>query len=139
MRATSYFQTLSTYLDKQTLPASLLSDGSVEIIALIVALYFNSPFVSTLIFEEPERNLHPALMPKLMSLFRDVQDKHQIILTTHNPELVEQAELKELLLIERNEEGFSILKRPSEQRMVHEFIKEELGLGALHKMHLLSN
>ncbi len=130
-------QAQESYLGKRFLPASLLSDGSVEIIALLIALYFNSPFIQTMIFEEPERNLHPALMAKLMETFRDVSSRYQIILTTHNPELVECAKVEELLLIERDRDGFSVIKRPAEQKMVQEFLKEQLGLGTLHKNQLL--
>ncbi len=128
-----------TYLGKHQLPASLLSDGTVEVIALIVACYFSSPFAETLIFEEPDRNLHPGLMEGLINIFREASTDHQLIITTHNPELVNCTNLEELLLIERDQDGFSIIKRPCEQVMVQAFLEEQLSLGTLHTQQLLGD
>ncbi|HAW59389.1 MAG TPA: ATPase, partial [Bacteroidales bacterium] len=58
------FKLQEIYFKKQYLPASLISDGTINITALIVALYFeNKPFT---IIEEPERNIHPHLISKLV-------------------------------------------------------------------------
>ncbi len=130
-------QAQEIYFGKRYLPAMLLSDGTMEVIALLVALYFCPAMTHTLVFEEPDRNLHPILMAKLMETFRDVTHRHQVVLTTHNPELVDCAKVEELLLIERDKEGFSVVKRPAEQKMVQEFLKEQLGLGTLHKDRML--
>lgn len=120
-----------------TLPAVLFSDGTIEVIALILILYFSPPLVDAIAIEEPDRNLHPALMSKLVEMFRDVQHHRQLIITTHNPELVSCLNPEELILIERDERGFARLKRVEDSVMVNEFVEQNLSLGTLHKAELL--
>lgn len=55
--------------------ANFLSDGTVSILAIIIALNFESGS-DIIILEEPERNLHPYLMDRLMEMGeRDVKAK----------------------------------------------------------------
>jgi predicted ATPase len=130
-------QIQETYFDRRTLPAALLSDGTVEVVALIVAMFF-SPFnPQLLIFEEPDRNLHPGVMSALMALFHEASENTQILITTHNPALVRQAEVSDLLLIERDSEGNSVLKRPADSQSVRIFLEEQLGLDYLLTQNLL--
>jgi predicted ATPase len=89
------------------------------------------------ILEEPDRNLHPGLMGALMELFRAATERSQLLITTHNPELLRHAELDELVLIERDSEGNSTIKRPADQEGVKIFLEEELGLDYLHTHQLL--
>jgi len=130
-------QVQETYHGKRALPATLLSDGTVEVVALVVALFFTRFSGGTVILEEPDRNLHPGLMGALMELFRAATERSQLLITTHNPELLRHAELDELVLIERDSEGNSTIKRPADQEGVKIFLEEELGLDYLHTHQLL--
>lgn len=51
------FKLQEMHFKDQYLPASLISDGTINIIVLIVALYFEQKELT--IIEEPERNIHP--------------------------------------------------------------------------------
>jgi len=130
-------QVQETYHERRAIPAILLSDGTVEVVALVVALFFTRFPKGTVILEEPDRNLHPGLMGALMELFRDATERNQLLITTHNPELLRHAELDELVLIERDSEGNSTIKRPADQEGVKIFLEEELGLDYLHTHQLL--
>jgi predicted ATPase len=90
-----------------------------------------------LIFEEPDRNLHPGVMSALMALFHEASENTQLLITTHNPALVRQAEVSDLLLIERDSEGNSVLKRPADSQSVRIFLEEQLGLDYLLTQNLL--
>jgi predicted ATPase len=130
-------QIQETYFDRRTLPAALLSDGTVEVVALIVAMFF-SPFnPQLLIFEEPDRNLHPGVMSALMALFHEASENTQLLITTHNPALVRQADVSDLLLVERDSEGNSVLKRTADSQSVRIFLEEQLGLDYLLTQNLL--
>jgi predicted ATPase len=130
-------QIQETYFDRRTLPAALLSDGTVEVVALIVAMFF-SPFnPQLLIFEEPDRHLHPGVMSALMALFHEASENTQLLITTHNPALVRQADVSDLLLVERDSEGNSVLKRPADSQSVRIFLEEQLGLDYLLTQNLL--
>jgi ABC-type histidine transport system ATPase subunit len=106
------FSLRETYAKKQSLPASLISDGTINITALIAALYFEKKPVA--IIEEPERNIHPSLISKLVAMMKDASQGKQIIVTTHNPEVVRHADIGDVLLVSRNGDGFSTISRPSE-------------------------
>lgn len=133
-------QAREKYFDKRVVPAALLSDGTVEVVALIVAMFFTDEpnnKEKLLIFEEPDRHLHPAILGSMLSLFEAAAEINQILITTHNPELVRRADLDCLLLIERDREGNSIIKRPADSERVKIFIEEQLGLDYLHANQML--
>ena len=119
-----------SYAPETSLPATFISDGTINVIALIVALYFEEH--SVVMIEEPERNIHPHLISHVVEMLKDKAEKKQILVTTHNPEVVEHAGLENLLLISRHKDGFSRVSRPSEKEMVNTFLKNEIGLGDLY-------
>lgn len=124
------------YTKKQYLPSSLISDGTINITALIIALYFEK--IGVTIIEEPERNIHPYLISKIMEMIKDASKNKQIIVTTHNPELLKYTDLENILLIARDKEGFSTISKPYEKEMVKKFLKNELGIEDLYVKNLLS-
>jgi predicted ATPase len=119
-----------------SLLANLLSDGTVDVVALIVALFFEDKDV--VIIEEPERNIHPHLISALMRLMEDAARNKQIIITTHSPEIVRHAGVENLLLMSRDKDGFSAISRPAEKEGVRIFLKNELGLDELFVQNALS-
>jgi predicted ATPase len=117
------------------LPAFLLSDGTVNLTALIVALYFtDNPL---LILEEPERTVHPSLIAKMVELFEEISTDKQIIITTHNPEVVRNTPIDNLLLIARDERGFSQVQKPAQSENVQIFLQNEIGMQDLYVQNLL--
>jgi len=115
-------------------PASFISDGTVNISALLSALYFERK--SVIIIEEPERNIHPHLISRMMEMMKDASKNKQIIVTTHSPEVVKHAGVENLLLVSRDRDGFSIISRPSEKEEVKIFLQNELGLDDVFVQNL---
>jgi predicted ATPase len=124
------FTLKENYFKKEFMPASLVSDGTINITALIVALYFSKSGFT--VIEEPERNMHPKLMSKLMSFMKDASENKQILITTHNPELVKHADINDLLLVSRGKDGYSNVTRPSEIEHLKHFLENDIGLGEIH-------
>jgi len=116
--------------------ANLLSDGTVDVVALIIALFFEDKDV--VIIEEPERNIHPHLISGLVTLMKDAARNKQVIITTHSPEVVRHAGVENLLLLSRDKEGFSTVSKPAEKEAVKVFLKNELGLDELFVQDVLS-
>ena len=104
--------------------APFVSDGTANILALICALYFSNNDV--LIFEEPERNIHPGLFIDLISMMKELNK--QVIISTHSPEILDYCKLNDILLISRTKEGFSKITEPKNNNDVVEFVKD-LGIG----------
>jgi len=133
------FKLKETYSSKAFLPASFLSDGTINIIALIVALYFErkSSARSLTIIEEPERNIHPHLISEVIDMMKDASSKKQIIVTTHNPEVIKHAGIENILLVSRDKEGFSKISKPSEKEEIKTFLQNEIGIEELYVQNLL--
>lgn len=125
------------YSQRQSLPASLLSDGTINIAAIIVALYFEGK--SVIAIEEPEQNIHPYLISKLVNMMRDVTSsgRTQVLLSTHSPEIIRHCKVSELLFISRNEGGFSEVSKPADKAEVQKFLKAKMGLEDLFINSLL--
>jgi predicted ATPase len=121
---------------EESLLADLLSDGTVDVVALITALFFEDKDV--VVIEEPERNIHPRLISGLVELMKDAARNKQVIVTTHSPELVKHAGLENLLLISRDKEGFSTISRPAEKETVKIFLEHDLGLDDLFVQDILA-
>jgi len=116
-------------------PSFLLSDGTINLTALAVVLFFeNKPLK---IIEEPERNIHPHLIAQIMELMREASIESQIITTTHNPEMVRYANLDDIILISRNRYGDSEISKPYEVEEIHRFLRHDLGIEELYVQNLL--
>ncbi len=129
------FKLREKYFKDIYFPASFLSDGTVNISALLIALYFEKKGLS--VIEEPERNIHPYLISKVMDMMKDASKNKQIIITTHSPEVVKRADLENILLVYRDKGGFSEISRPSQKKEVKVFLKNKLGLDELYIQNLL--
>lgn len=123
------------YAKDQDLPASSLSDGTIVIFALIIALYFEEkPFI---IIEEPVSHIHPFLVGRLIAMMKEASLKKQILLTTHSSEVVRHTGLTDILLISRDNEGFSVVSRPADKEEVRTFLENEIGIEELYIQNLL--
>jgi len=118
--------------------AHFLSDGTVSILAIIIALNFEKD-AGTIILEEPERNLHPFLMNRLIEMARETSKERQIIITTHTPELIRHANINDILFASRCQQGFSCISRPSDNSMVQKFLSNEVGIDRLFVQNLLGD
>jgi predicted ATPase len=129
------FKLRETYAKSHYLPASLISDGTINITALIIALYFEGKRFA--VIEEPERNIHPYLISKIIEMMKDASSRKQIIVTTHNPEIVKYAGLGNILIVSRDKSGFSNIHRPDEKDEVKTFLENEMGIEELYVQNLL--
>jgi predicted ATPase len=131
------FELRETY-SSRFLPARFISDGTINMIALIIALYFEEESLS--IIEEPERNIHPHLISKVVRMMEDASKSKQIVVTTHNPEMVKHADPKDILFVSRGKDGFSSISRLSEvsdKEKIKIFLENEIGIEELYVDNLL--
>ena len=103
------------------LPARALSEGTLRFLALCVLLE-DPGFTGLLCMEEPENGIHPANLPSVINLVRDLavdpssspdmtNPFRQVIVNTHAPGVVQLCDPSDLLLAEvtsrRTAEGSS--------------------------------
>jgi len=127
------------YGPKFDFPASLVSDGTLNIAALVTALYFQNSKHPLTLLEEPERNIHPSLISTLVEMAREASKEKQIVVTTHNPEMVRHTSLDELILVSRDDKGFSTITRPKDNDAVKGFLLHEVGLEDVYVQNLLES
>lgn len=125
------------YFADQSIPATLISDGTINVTTLICALYFQ--YNPLAIIEEPERNIHPALIAKIVDIMKDASDRKQIIATTHSAEMIRHANIENILLIERDETGNSKVIRPGNLEAVSEFLKNDMDIRELYIQNMLGD
>ena len=117
-------------------PQEFLSDGTASIVAILTSLYFQKK-TRIVVLEEPERNLHPRLLAKLLASAEDVSTEKQVILTTHNPEFLKHANIEHVLLVSRDKDGFTTFTFPKDSENVRSFLENDLGLDDLFLQNML--
>jgi len=101
--------------NKNYTESHLLSDGTISIIALIVALYYQENDI--IIIEEPEHGVHPALISQFVKKLYNVADFYdkQIIITSQSSVILKNiyfiSHLKDIFTIQRNKKNFSYAKQ----------------------------
>jgi predicted ATPase len=81
----------------------IVSDGTINFLATMVALHQPIDDSLMLVFEEPERHLHLNAVSYMLQAFRE--SNKQILITTHSTEIIKYADLKEIVFIYRDSDG----------------------------------
>lgn len=140
--------TIETYRDKITNNLYLLfkskafetsftqqqmSDGTLKMFSYLLLL--NDPEPAPFIcIEEPENGLYHQLLETLANEFREhAEDKEssQVFITTHQPYFVNSLNPNEVWILDKEEDGFSTIRRASEDKLVTNLVKNEIPLGNL--------
>ena len=87
--------------------AASMSDGTLRALGILVALFQgrDGGGASLVAVEEPELALHPAAAAALAGAFREASLSRQVIVTTHSPDLLDQARLAEDLVLAAEADG----------------------------------
>lgn len=123
------------YAKDTRLPSQLLSDGTISVTAIVAALYFERKEIA--IFEEPERGIHPALIGRLVKHFYAISESKQLIITTHNPEVLKHTHLEDIRLVTRGEDGFGQVSKPADKEMVKAYLENDVDIAELFTQNLL--
>lgn len=114
--------------------AQQMSDGTLKIFAYLLMLEDPSP-PPFLCIEEPENGLYHKLLESLAREFREhatgKKGGSQIFITTHQPYFVDAFNPDEVWILKKNPDGFSTIKRASDDAMVKNMVGEGLPLGGL--------
>ncbi len=113
------------FAEGKELTAFLPSDGTANIIALVVALFFQKQKCFA-VFEDPDRHLHPKVLSGLMGLFKEASEQRQILVTTHNQQFVRHAGLENILVIGRDRDGCSQITKPTDKEHVRVLLEHEV-------------
>jgi len=111
-----------------------MSDGTLKVFAYLLLLEDPSPppFICV---EEPENGLYHKLLETLAQEFRahatGRKGGSQIFITTHQPYFVDALQPEEVWVLEKGQDGFSAIKRASEDPLIQNLVSQGLPLGGL--------
>ena len=114
--------------------AQQVSDGTLKLFAYMLMLEDPDP-PPFICIEEPENGLYHRLLEVLAYEFRDhaTRSKHpaQILVTTHQPYFIDSLSPEEAWVLEKQADGFSTIRRASDDRIVKAMADEGVPLGGL--------
>ena len=114
--------------------AHQMSNGTLKVFAYLLMLEDPTP-PPFLCIEEPENGLYHNLLEPLATEFREHATRQkrgsQVFITTHQPYFVDALDPKEVWILEKEEDGFSKIRRANEVSLVNDLVEEGLPLGGL--------
>ena len=114
--------------------AQQMSDGTLKVFAYLLLLNDPTP-PPFLCIEEPENGLYHKLLETLAHEFREHASGQtgdsQVFITTHQPYFVNALNPEEVWILEKDTDGFSTIRRASDDPLVNNMVAEGLPLGGL--------
>lgn len=114
--------------------AQQMSDGTLKVFAYLLMLEDPQP-PPFICIEEPENGLYHKLLEVLAAEFREHatgrRNSPQIFVTTHQPYFVDALNPDETWVLEKQADGFSSIRRASDDQIVEAMVNEGLLLGGL--------
>lgn len=131
----------ASFIDKlrrQPIQASGISDGQLQMLIQLTAL-FSEPDSSLILLDEPDLSLHPWALSVFAKAIETAtkQWNKQVIIATHSPVLMSQFEPEQLLAVELDDRGQTIMKRVSEIEDIQDLL-EDYATGSLYMAEMIA-
>ncbi len=111
-----------------------MSDGTLKMFCYLLLLQDPEP-APFICIEEPENGLYHKLLETLAKEFREhatgKASGSQVFITTHQPYFVDALSPEEVWILEKGEDGFSNIRRASDDQLIINMVSEGLPLGGL--------
>jgi ABC-type branched-subunit amino acid transport system ATPase component len=133
---------IASFLEKgrrNPVRASGVSDGVLQMLILLTALFANKPdWPELVMFDEPETSLHPWALAVFARAVRHATSKwhRQVILATHSPALMSQFEPGEVVVAEQDG-GNRVLRPLSTIEEVRDLL-DEYSIGSIYMANALA-
>lgn len=109
-----------------------VSDGTIKMLAYLVLLHDPEPH-PLLCVEEPENQLYQGLLHELAEEFREYSEKGgQVFISTHSPDFLNAANIEEVFWLKK-EEGYTSIKRASQDEQITAYMNQGDQMGYLWK------
>lgn len=119
--------------------ASGVSDGHIQMLIHLTALFGEGNRDSILVFDEPETSLHPFAIAVLADAIKEAADtwNKQVLIATHSPVLISQFELSDIIATELNEDNSTRMRRVSDMPDLVDLL-DEYAAGSLYMSEMLA-
>ena len=94
----------------KSIPISNISDGTIRFLCLMSILY-NPKRGTVICIDEPELGLHPDMIRTLAEAVEYAAKTSQIIISTHNPDLLNHFSVENIRVFEKNENNATIVSQ----------------------------
>jgi predicted ATPase len=118
----------------QLIPSWLLSDGTLRLLALTLLAYLPH-HQEVYLIEEVENGVHPRAIEAVFQSLSSVYDG-QVLLATHSPLIVSQADRSQILCFAKNPSGATSIVRGSEHPKLRDW-QGQVDLGTLYAAGVL--
>lgn len=116
--------------------ASQLSDGTLRFICLTTLLLQPTELQpETIIVDEPELGLHPYAITMFAEMVKQISAKKQIIISTQSVELLNEFDVKDVVVVNKDDDGSSTFKRLNEDEL--QIWLDDYSLGDLWQKNIL--
>ena len=118
---------------RKTIGALHISDGSLRFL-LLESIFYNPNRGWLVAIDEPERGLHPDMIRSVAEMLKHAAKETQIIVATHSPHLLNQFELEDVIVFEKDKDNKTVVKRISEDQFEDwegEFLPGQMWLRGL--------
>ena len=135
-----YAEFYDALLGSAALQASGISDGHLQMLSLLTALFSEGrERGATILFDEPDLSLHPYAIAVFAEAVQMAAEKweRQIFIATHSPVLVSQFATEDLFAVSRTDGGRTALARVSEMHDIADLL-ERYATGSLYMAELLA-
>lgn len=111
-----------------------MSDGTLKLFTYLLLLEDPDP-APFICIEEPENGLYHKLLQDLAAEFRShatgKKNAPQLFITTHQPIFVDALSPDETWIVEKGADGFSTIRRASDDPLIRNMVEEGISLGSL--------
>lgn len=127
---------IASFIEKgrrQPIRASGVSDGYLQMLGLLVALFGDSQRrMDMVMFDEPETSLHPYAISVFAEAVKDAARTHdiQVFISTHSPVLMSQFDVESCLIVDSGDERETVIKPLAEQEGIRDLL-DHYALGSL--------
>ena len=117
---------------RRDINASGVSDGVLQLLLLLIALFSEGDRESVLLFDEPEVSLHPWALTVFANAVKTAAEQwnKQVFIATHSPVLISQFEPRDILVADV-EDGRAHFNRLDEIEGIRDLL-EEYAAGSLY-------
>ena len=120
------------------IPALGMSDGQLQLLLLLTALFSDNENTKIVIFDEPEISLHPHALTVFAEAVKlaTTQWNKQVLIATHSPVLISQFAPENILAMEVNDQGRTVIKRLTEIEGIGDLL-EQYAAGSLYMAQVI--
>ena len=99
---------------RRAIGALHMSDGTLRFL-LLGSIFYNPLRGALVAVDEPERGLHPDMIRSVAAMMKHAARQGQVIAATHSPHLLNQFDLEDVLVFEKDEENSTVVRTFTEE------------------------